>query len=227
VFGSVIRDSRDDVLDPQRGSVLGAELDFGLPALGSEVGFGKSFVQAFTYRRLPGGRPFVLAAAARLGLARGFEKRVPRIDGNGQPVIGDDGLQVIDVVTDLPASERFFAGGDTTVRGFALDRLGTEATLNEDGFPTGGNAMAVFNLELRTPLVKGVGLVGFVDAGNVFLRASDVNVGDLRTAAGFGIRYRSPLGPLRLDVGFKLDRRDLNRGSERRAVYHLSLGQAF
>jgi outer membrane translocation and assembly module TamA len=49
----------------------------------------------------------------------------------------------------------------------------------------------------------------------------------LRTAAGFGIRYRSPLGPLRLDVGFKLDRRDLNRGSERRAVYHLSLGQAF
>jgi outer membrane protein insertion porin family len=85
----------------------------------------------------------------------------------------------------------------------------------------------VMNVELRTPHVKGVGLVGFVDAGNVFLRASDLSLGEVRAAAGLGIRYRSPLGPLRLDVGFKLDRRDLNRGTERRAVYHLSLGQAF
>jgi outer membrane protein insertion porin family len=227
VFGSVIRDSRDDVLDPQRGSVLGAELDLGLPAIGSEVGFSKGFAQAFTYRRLPGGKPFVLAAGARLGLARGFEKRVPRVDVSGQPVVGDDGQQVVDVVTDLPASERFFAGGDTTVRGFALDRLGTGATLNADGFPTGGNAMMVMNVELRTPHVKGVGLVGFVDAGNVFLRVGDLSLGEVRAAAGVGIRYRSPLGPLRLDIGFKLDRRDLNRGTERRAVYHLSLGQAF
>lgn len=227
VFGSVIRDSRDDILDPERGSVLGAELDLGLPAIGSEVGFSKGFAQAFTYRRLPGGKPFVLAAGARLGLARGFEKRVPRVDAGGQPVVGDDGQQVVDVVTDLPASERFFAGGDTTVRGFALDRLGTEATLNADGFPTGGNAMVVMNVELRTPHVKGVGLVGFVDAGNVFLRVGDLSLGEVRAAAGVGIRYRSPLGPLRLDVGFKLDRRDLNRGTERRAVYHLSLGQAF
>ena len=115
---------------------------------------------------------------------------------------------MVEIVTDLPASERFFAGGDTTVRGFALDRLGSEATLNADGYPTGGNAMLVLNPELRTPLVKGVGLVGFVDAGNVFLRASDVDLGELRAAAGVGIRYRSPLGPLRFDVGFKLDRRD-------------------
>ncbi|MGE0359141.1 MAG: POTRA domain-containing protein [Vicinamibacterales bacterium] len=227
VFGSVIRDSRDDVLDPQRGSVLGAELDFGLPALGSEVGFTKGFAQAFIYRQLPGGRPFVLAAGARLGLARGVEKRVPRVDGGGTPVVDENGVPIVDVVTDLPASERFFAGGDTTVRGFALDRLGTEATLNADGFPTGGNAMVVVNAEIRTPHVKGVGLVGFVDAGNVFLRAGDVNLGELRAAAGVGLRYRSPLGPLRLDIGFKLDRRDFTRGTERRAVYHLSLGQAF
>lgn len=227
VFGSVIRDSRDDVLDPQRGSVLGAELDLGLPALGSEVGFSKGFAQVFTYQRLPGGTPFVLAAGARLGVARGFETRVPQVDPDGQPMLDPDGVPLVDVVTDLPASERFFAGGDTTVRGFALDRLGTGATLNADGFPTGGNAMVVLNAELRTPHVKGVGLVGFVDAGNVFLRAGDLNLGEMRAAAGFGIRYRSPLGPLRLDIGFKLDRRDLNRGTERRAVYHLSLGQAF
>ena len=152
---------------------------------------------------------------------------MPRLDDAGQPVIGEDGNAVVDVVADLPASERFFAGGDSTVRGFALDRLGSQATLNAEGFPTGGNALVVLNTELRTPYVKGVGLVGFVDAGNVFLRAGDVDLTDLRTTAGLGIRYRSPLGPLRFDIGFKLDRRDFSRGTERRVVYHLSLGQAF
>ncbi len=227
LFGSALRDSRDDVLDPERGTVLGSDVELALRALSSEVGFVKSFGQAFAYRRLPGARPFVVAAGLRLGLARGFARGVPRLDGDGQAVVGADGAAVVDVVADLPASERFFAGGDSTVRGFALDRLGSRATLNADGFPTGGNAMLVLNTELRTPYMKGVGLVGFVDAGNVFLRAADVSVSDLRTTAGLGIRYRSPLGPLRLDIGFKLDRRDFARGSERRAVYHLSLGQAF
>lgn len=227
LFGSVLRDSRNDVLDPERGSVLGTDLELALRPLGSEVGFAKGFGQAFAYRRLPGGRPFVVAVGARVGLARGFRQRVPRLDATRQPVLDAAGNPVVDVVTDLPAGERFFAGGDSTVRGFALDRLGTQATLNADGFPTGGNALLVLNAELRTPHVKGVGLVGFVDAGNVFRRADDIAVGDMRAAAGVGFRYRSPLGPLRFDVGFKLDRRDFTRGSERRAVYHLSLGQAF
>lgn len=227
LFGSLLRDSRNDVLDPERGMVLGTDLEMALRALGSEVGYVKSFAQTFAYRRLPGARPFVLAAGLRVGLARGFERRLPRLDAAGQPVIGADGAPLVDVVADLPASERFFAGGDSTVRGFALDRLGSLATLNADGFPTGGNALIVLNSELRTPYMKGVGLVGFVDAGNVFLRARDLAVSDLRSTAGVGIRYRSPLGPLRFDIGFKLDRRDFSRGVERRAVYHLSLGQAF
>lgn len=227
LFGSLLRDSRNDILDPERGAVLGGDVEVALPAIGSEVGFTKGFVQSFVYRRLPGTRPWVVALGGRVGVARGFDQRLPRLDDNGLPVLGPDGQPIVDVVTDLPASERFYTGGDTTVRGFALDRLGTEATLNADGFPTGGNAMLVANLELRTPHVKGVGLVGFVDAGNVFRRISDMNVGELRASAGFGLRYRSPLGPLRFDIGFKLDRRDFSRGTERRAVYHLSLGQAF
>ncbi len=227
LFGSTLRDSRNDVLDPERGSVLGSDVELALRALGSEVGFVKAFWQAFIYRRLPGSRPFVVAGGARVGLARGFVTRVPRVDAAGRPVLGPDGAPEVVVVAELPASERFFAGGDRTVRGFALDRLGSEATLNADGFPTGGNAMVVLNAELRTPHVKGVGLVGFVDAGNVFLRASDLDVIDLRATAGVGLRYRSPLGPLRLDVGVKLDRRDFTSGSERRVVFHLSLGQAF
>ncbi len=227
LFGSALRDSRDDILDPERGTVLGTDLELALRTLSSEVGFVKSFAQAFAYKRLPGARPFVLAAGVRVGLARGFERRVPRLDSAGQPVLDVSGTQIVDTVADLPASERFFAGGDSTVRGFALDRLGSQATLNSAGFPTGGNAMVVLNTELRTPYFKGVGLVGFVDAGNVFLRASDIDAADLRTTAGVGIRYRSPLGPLRFDIGFKLDRRAFALGSERRAVYHLSLGQAF
>jgi outer membrane protein insertion porin family len=223
LFGSLIRDTRNDVIDPERGSVVGGELDLALKAIGSEVGFAKGFGQAFIYRKLPGSRPFVVAAGARLGVARAFTPELVAID----PPPGPDGEPAVEPVTDLlPASERFFAGGDTTVRGFALDRLGTEATLNAFGFPTGGNAMVVANLELRTPYVKGVGVVGFVDAGNVFLRAAEIDLAEIRTAAGFGLRYRSPLGPLRLDVGFKLDRDQLP-GVERRVVYHLSIGQAF
>ena len=226
--GSVLRDSRDDVLDPERGSVTGIDLSVAPRWAGSEVGFARTFVQGFTYRRLPGGGRVVLAAGARVGLAVGFERRVERLDENGEPVVGPDGQPIVDVVKDLPASERFYAGGDTTVRGFVLDQLGAEDTLNDQGFPTGGNALVVLNLELRAPYWKGLGPVIFFDTGNVFQRASHVSLADLRPAAGFGLRYRSPLGPLRFDLGFNLDRRTLRNGDrERGMVFHISLGQAF
>ena len=87
----------------------------------------------------------------------------------------------------------------------------------------------MLNLELRAPYWKGLGAVGFVDAGNVFRRASDVSLGDLRPAAGFGLRYRSPIGPLRVDLGFNLDRRAAAAAAHASAasVFHISLGQAF
>jgi outer membrane protein insertion porin family len=117
---------------------------------------------------------------------------------------------------------------DSTVRGFVLDRLGTEETLNREGFPAGGSGLLVANIELRTPYWKGLGAVGFFDAGNVFAEAGDIQASELRPSAGFGLRYRSPLGPLRFDLGFNLDRRTLPNGSrERGTVFHLSLGQAF
>ena len=151
-----------------------------------------------------------------------------RLGPDGEPVPGPDGSASVDVVQDLPASERFFAGGDTTVRGFSLDRLGTDATISPTGFPTGGNGLVVLNTELRVALIGSVGAVGFLDAGNVFLRASDLDLGQMRAAAGVGVRYRSPIGPIRIDLGFKLDRRELAPGRlERRSVLHISLGQAF
>jgi outer membrane protein insertion porin family len=143
-------------------------------------------------------------------------------------VLGPDGQPVVEVVSDLPASERFFAGGDTSVRGYALDRLGTPETIDRNGFPRGGNAVMILNAELRVPIVGGFGAVGFMDAGNVFNRVSDFDFGEIKPTAGMGLRYLSPIGPLRVDLGFKLDRGRLPTGEQERLTeLHISLGQAF
>jgi len=226
--GSIIRDSRDDVLDTTKGTLVVMESDIAARAIGSEVGYIKSFFQGRTFHQLPSARRTVVAMAARLGVAHGFPRAVARVDAEGEPVLDDAGVPVVAKVQDLPASERFFAGGDTTVRGFALDRLGDESTISTNGFPTGGNGLIVLNGELRVAVSSRIQGVGFLDAGNVVARASDLSLFDLRPAAGFGIRIRSPVGPIRLDLGFKLDRRELSPGRlERLSVWHISIGQAF
>ncbi len=242
-FASILRDSRDDVLDPQRGAIVGVDTSVAAKIYGSEVGFVKSFAQGFIYRRLPG-RGFVLAAGARLGVAIGFPQAVPppleiarlrQGSGAASSFRGDGLTRAVDraelfptVIKELPASERFFAGGDTTVRGFALDRLGTADTLDPQGFPQGGNGMAIFNIETRAPYWKGLQFVWFVDAGNIFKRAADIRLDEMRASSGLGLRYRSPIGPIRVDWGWKLSTRLLlTGGRERSNVVHISLGQAF
>ena len=203
------RDTRDDLLEPQRGLLLSADTTVAARAIGSEVGFAKTFLQGFLYRNL--GRPhLVFAGGARLGVANPF-------------------LRVVDGVTvrDLPASERFFTGGDTTIRGFSLDSVGVPATITPKGFPIGGDAAIIVNAELRTPVYGPVGAVLFADGGNVFVRASDLSLTNLRGSLGFGVRYRSPIGPIRIDLGFKLDRRVIGTALEPRYAIHFSIGQAF
>jgi outer membrane protein assembly factor BamA len=132
---AVIRDTRDDPLAPTRGALMGWDNDVAARAIGSQVGFVKSFAQGFFYRRLPGRRATILAAGARLGLARGFPREAQVLDADGNPVFGPDGEPLFEVVTDVPGSERFFAGGDTSVRGYALDRLGIPfQTIGADDF---------------------------------------------------------------------------------------------
>jgi outer membrane protein insertion porin family len=221
------RDRRDDILDPTRGTVIGLDTDVAVRALGSEVGFVKGFGELYWYRQLPGSRA-VLATGARLGLAKGFPRIVPR-EIDGVPVIGPDGNALVDRITDLPASERFFAGGDTTVRGYARDTLGDQATISR-GFPRGGNALIIFNSELRVPVWRDIGGALFVDVGNVFSRVSEIEVSHLRPTAGFGLRYKSPIGPIRVDLGFKLDRGRFDRlPGDREPLweFHISIGQAF
>ncbi|MCR4375847.1 MAG: outer membrane protein assembly factor, partial [Acidobacteria bacterium] len=107
------------------------------------------------------------------------------------------------------------------------DRLGVPGILDAKGLSNGGNALVVMNGEVRTQVWSAVSLVGFVDGGNVFARVGDINPKDFRGAAGLGIRYRSPLGPLRLDFGFKFDRRFVSGKRERGWEFHLSIGEAF
>ncbi|MGH9254179.1 MAG: POTRA domain-containing protein [Vicinamibacterales bacterium] len=209
--GSLLRDTRTDIANTEGGSFIVLTTDLAARIIGSEVGFIKNYLQAFKYVRLPATRRTVLALGGRLGAAHGFPRNV-------------DGV----TVQDLPASKRFFAGGDTTVRGFSLDRLGTASTISPSGFPTGGNGLVIVNAELRVGLFGAFDGVTFFDAGNVYARARNIDLTDLRPAAGVGVHYRSAIGPIRVELGFNLDRRELVPGVlERRSVLHISLGQAF
>ncbi len=100
-------------------------------------------------------------------------------------------------------------------------------TITPAGFPTGGDADVVLNLELRAPVRGPVGVVVFADGGNVFVRAADLSLFNLRGSVGLAARVISPLGPIRFDVGFKLDRRTLGVKLEPRYALHFSIGQAF
>jgi outer membrane translocation and assembly module TamA len=225
---STIRDTRDDSLDPARGHYMSANAQLAARRIGSEVGLAKTFLTVQMFRTVPGVSRIVFAGNARLGMAAGFPREVFLTDRDAAPVLDGDGQPIVTEVRDLPASERFFAGGDTSVRGFILDRLGTPETIDTDGFPIGGNALVIFNAELRASVRGGLGVVGFLDAGNVFARTSRIDLGQLRSAVGFGVRYKSPVGPIRFDLGFKLHRKEIAAGvREGLTALHISLGQAF
>jgi outer membrane translocation and assembly module TamA len=221
--GGVAWDRRDSPIDPTTGMLVTGDLELAARSIGSQVGYAKGFFQASAFRALDQGARTLVAGRVLLGAARGFPRTVVRSGPDQGPVEA--------VVQDLPASQRFFAGGSTTVRGFQLDRLGVAEILDPNGLSLGGNGIVVGNLELRRRIARLLGrqfgVVGFVDGGNVFARAGDVDLGRLRASAGFGVRYDSPLGPLRLDFGFKLGARAVNARPERGWEYHLSIGEAF
>ena len=97
-------------------------------------------------------------------------------------------------------------------------------TLDENGFALGGNAVLILNGELRVPIRGGFQTAYFVDTGNVFQRVTTIDLGAMRTAVGFGIRYKSPIGPIRVDLGFKVNRRP---DEQHLAAWFVTFGQAF
>jgi outer membrane protein insertion porin family len=213
VFTQWAYDKRDEPLDATRGDYLSANVQLAAKRLGSTAGFLKSFFIVQSFRPIPHGGGSVFAAQARVGVARGFSRDIA-VEGQSLVLLG---------VTDLPKPERFFAGGDTTVRGFALDTLGRPNTIDAEGLPIGGNAETIFNFELRGPVRRGIQGVGFVDTGNVFAHAAEIDLAELRTAVGFGVRYKSPVGPIRFDLGFKIK----PEPDERRSAWFITFGQAF
>jgi len=213
LIATLTRDTRDSILDPTRGEFTSHTFEFGPRWLGSEIGFARYSGQYFRYVPLNKylGKPivdrkgqplptnFVYAGALRLGLTSPFGK------------------------TSVISPERFFAGGGTTMRGFAQDLLGPLET-QPDGTqrPTGGEAMFLFNNEIRFPIVGILQGVGFLDIGNVYAKLTDFDF-NLRKTAGIGLRLKIRSIPLRFDYGFKLDRKPGESGGE----FFFSIGQAF
>jgi len=120
--------------------------------------------------------------------------------------------------TTLPIGERFYVGGANTHRGFRENELGPKG---DDGSSLGGESYLIANVELRAPLLGPVEGGLFLDVGNAWLGRIDVT--DLRWAAGAGLRLRTPVGPLRVDMGYLIDRRE----GESRTVFHVALGYPF
>lgn len=172
---SIVRDSRDNFLDPTRGSRNALYITFA--GLGGDNAFIKGLVDSAWY--FPVGST-TIGLRGRFGYAKGvFNKK-------------------------LPLYERFYVGGINTVRGLGFGEAGPK---DDNGDPIGGTKELIFNLEYIFPIISEIRLKGlvFADAGNSYDESEAI--GKLRYTSGFGIRWISPLGPIRIEWGYNLDRK--------------------
>jgi outer membrane protein insertion porin family len=190
-----VYDGRDDPFVPRRGVFESMRVKVAPDELGSDVPFLKATGQHSHYVPLLDDLTFVYAV--RGGWAKAYE----------------GGEQV-------PIRERFFLGGRTTVRGFDENSIGPTGS---QGNPLGGDIVLNLNTELRFPLLYGFGGAVFVDSGGVYLQDRAISIHDFRRSTGLGLRYMTPIGPLGLDYGFKLDR----RSGESLGQIHFSVGTIF
>src|SRR5207247_10472515 len=128
----------------------------------------------------------------------------------------------------VPFSKKYFLGGATSIRGSGRYEV---SPLSGSGLPIGGDSMLAFSEEIRAALRGKLGGVLFLDGGNVWADSGGFSLGDLRYAIGPGLRYTTPIGPIRLDVGYQINPIDglLVNGApqRRRRRLHFSLGQAY
>ncbi len=233
--GTYIDDRRDNPLDAHAGTHNTLDLGLASKAFGSQVAYMRMLARNSTYHRL--GTRLVLARTTMFG------------------VIGSlsENTAIADPTQDIPLPERFFAGGASSHRGFPDNQAGPRDL--KTGFPLGGKAVLVAGTELRFPLLGNtLGGVIFHDAGNVYSSVSDVSFRVLQHsrqdfnymvhAVGFGFRYRTPIGPLRLDLAYSVNPprffgfqgtteqllQNLGTPTDQRIShfqFHFSLGQAF
>ena len=185
---------QDNAIDPTHGTLTTTNFQVSNKHWGSEVNFISAFNQTSHYTPVRGG---VIATSARIGWKH--------------PYGGDK---------ELPISERYFAGGSTTLRGFKLDDAGPAG---------GGQLLTIGNIEYRAPLnfvpIKNFGGALFYDTGNVFERPTDFALSQFTHTIGAGIRYKPPLlgSPIRVDVGFNLRA----KSTDRKYRVFFTLGHAF
>ncbi len=236
------RDSRDNLAEASKGSFNSAEFSDADTRLGSSASFLRFFFQNSTY--YPIKRRFSFARSARLGLLLPVRDTVSltfRAPIPGQCIPGTAPSGPTPTIIPLP--ERFFAGGGTSLRGFALNQAGPRDPCT--GFPVGGQAMLILNQEFRFPMrlpFIGTSLGGaiFYDGGNVYSRLNRVSFHAMLPAPtfalqnpalpagptnvpvcvtnctnelnyfahtlGLGVRYKTPVGPIRIDFGYQLNR---------------------
>jgi len=207
-----IRDTRDKPLDASRGFYQTLDLAITPKALGSSANFAR-FLGQTSYHRSFG--PTVWANRITLGLAKAFGSS-----------------------SDVPTSERFFSGGETTLRGFPINGAGPQRTVPACSnpadpstcvnlqVPIGGRQLFIINSELRFPLriKEGLGAAVFYDGGNVYGPIGISRfIQDYTNTIGVGLRYKTPVGPIRFDIG-----RNLNPVTGVKATqFYITLGQAF
>jgi len=202
----VLYDRRDDPLDPHRGwSILG-QVQWAAPLVLADASFLKGFVQLTG--ALPAGKAGVLAGSFRLGAL--------------EP-LGVSVHDPVGIAERVPIDERFFGGGRTSHRAFGQDDLGIAGETLINGSPVGGSGLLLLNFDYRFPIAGDFGGTLFTDGGNVWAKRGEIDPQKLRWGAGLGVRYRSPVGPLRLELGWNLDRKP----GESRYVWFFSLGNPF
>jgi outer membrane protein assembly complex protein YaeT len=199
-FGSTwVRDRRDNPADATQGTFNSLDFSLALKPIGSSASFTRIYFENSSFHRL--GSRLVFARATRFGW---------------QQTIGNT------LSTEIPLPERFFAGGDASLRGFGLNEAGPRDPVT--GFPVGGQALVLFNQELRFPmrlpkLETKLGGAIFYDGGNVFSRLGTITfrttpspvsqgTGELSYfshTVGFGFRYATPIGPVRVDLAYQIN----------------------
>lgn len=189
-------DTRDNLFDPSRGWYANWSNELAGSFLHGSNAFTKSVL---TLKRFhPLGRHAVIGSALEVGWMEAFGES-----------------------DEVPINERFYTGGPTSLRGFGYQMVGP---LDDNREPRGGRFKLVWNLvELRRSIYRMFGVVGFVEFGNVWEKPLDARISDLRVDSGIGFRVNSPLGILRLDYGFNMDRRADEPGTK----LFFSMGQSF
>jgi outer membrane protein assembly complex protein YaeT len=200
----VARTTTNSVLDPRQGYVLNGHIEQAGKWLAGSFNYWSASAEARHY--LPIGRQFVVANRLRGG----------SIFASG------------DLDANVPFYKRFFLGGSSSIRGWGRFEV---SPLSLFGFPIGGFSMFEGSSELRFPVWGKLSGVAFADYGNVWPEPRAFDFKDLRVAVGPGLRYLTPIGPIRVDVGYQLDPIEgllVNGAPQKRPLrIHFSIGQAF